>query len=143
MGIFFLIVGIIKLRDLDSFTEDVFNYQILFPPYDAYAAYLIAWLEVIAGALVAIGLWGMRGGLMLISGMICSFIIALSVAASKGLNINCGCFGSSEEPTNFTLHIGFNMILLLISVALLTIHLRKKRHHIFGKKRFSLPTSTS
>ncbi len=125
LGTFFLIVGLIKVWDLDRFTEDIFNYQLLFPPYDGYAAYLVAWLEVFAGLVVLIGWRGTLGGLLLIGGMLAAFIGALSIAAAKGLNINCGCFGSSDEPTNFPLHIGMNASLLLITGILFVWQLRR------------------
>lgn len=140
LGLFFLVVGIIKLRDLDAFTEDIFNYQILFPPYDGYAAYLVAWLEVIAGIAVIIGWQGAKGGLLLIGGMLLSFIIALSIAAAKGLNINCGCFGSSDEPTNFPLHIGMNVALLALAGFLFWSQLRKRPQNIFAKSKLTLPS---
>ena len=139
LGLFFLVVGILKLRDLDAFTEDIFNYQILFPPYDGYAAYLVAWLEVIAGLAVTIGFWGLRGGLILIAGMLVSFITALSNAAAKGLNINCGCFGSSDEPTNYPLHIGMNVALLLLTAFLFWQQTRKNTKYLFKKSKLALP----
>lgn len=140
LGLFFLVVGLIKVRDLNAFTEDVFNYQILFPPYDGYAAYLVAWLEVIAGLVVIIGLRGLLGGLTLIAGMFTTFIIALSIAAAKGLNINCGCFGSSDEPTNFPLHIGMNAALLLLTLFLFWSYSRKGSKSIFHCKKLDLPS---
>ena len=139
LGLFFLVVGILKLRDLDAFAEDIFNYQILFPPYDAYAAYLVAWLEVITGLAVIVGLWGLRGGLILIAGLLSSFIIALSIAAAKGLNINCGCFSSSEEPSNLPLHIGMNVLLLLLTLFLFWQDLRRGPKHLFGQSKLELP----
>ena len=140
LGLFFLVVGIMKLRDLESFTEAIFNYQILFPPFDGYTAYLVAWLEVIAGLVVMIGLWGTRGGLLLLGGLLTAFIIALSMAAAKGLNINCGCFGSSEEPTNFVLHIGMNVGLLLLTALLFWHQLKNSQNHLFGKSKLHLPS---
>jgi uncharacterized membrane protein YphA (DoxX/SURF4 family) len=139
LGLFFFITGVIKAGDLDAFTEDVFNYQLLFPPYDAYAAYLVAWLEIIAGAVLAIGLWGRRGALVLIAGMLVTFIGALSSAAARGLNINCGCFGASDEPTNFPFHIGLNSVLLLITFYLLWQEFRRGRGHLFKADRLVLP----
>ncbi|MGJ8725214.1 MAG: DoxX family protein [Roseibacillus sp.] len=139
LGLFFLIVGIIKLRDLNAFTEDIFNYQILFPPYDGYAAYFVAWLEVIAGLAVIIGRWALRGSLLLIAGMLLTFITALSIAAAKGLNINCGCFGSSDEPTNFPLHIGMNLALFVLTGILFWKANRRSQSNIFGKSKLSLP----
>lgn len=140
LGLFFLIVGFLKLRDLDGFTEDIFNYQILFPPFDGYAAYLVAWLEVIAAAAVIIGHRGALGGLVLIGGMLTTFIIALSIAAAKGLNINCGCFGSSDQPTNFPLHIGLNSSLLLLTFVLFWQLTRKNTKRLFRKSRLNLPS---
>lgn len=140
LGLFFLIVGTLKLRDLTAFTEDIFNYQILFPPYDGYAAYLIAWLEVVTGSIVIVGRWGTRGALLLIAAMLLSFIIALSTAANKGLNINCGCFGSSEEPTNFPLHISLNATLLLLSAYLFWHQIHKRKKPLFGEKKLHLPS---
>jgi uncharacterized membrane protein YphA (DoxX/SURF4 family) len=124
LGLFFLFVGLLKLRDLDAFTEDIFNYQILFPPYDGYAAYFVAWLEVWAGLAVLVGRRGLLGGLILVAGMLATFITALSIAAAKGLNINCGCFGSSDEPTNFPLHIGMNAALLAVTALLVCYQVR-------------------
>lgn len=140
LGLFFLIVGLLKLRDLDAFTEDIFNYQLLFPPYDGYAAYGVAWLEVVAGLCVLIGFWGTRGGLLLIAGLLLSFVGALSMAAARGLNINCGCFGSSEAPSNFPLHIGMNLLLLLLSAYLFWRELSSPPKRLFGKSKLTLPS---
>ena len=118
LGCFFLISGLLKLQNLSSFTEDIFNYQILFPPYDGYVAYLVTWLEIIAGLAIGIGFGALRGGLIVVAGLLITFITALSISASKGLNINCGCFGISEEVTNFPLHIDMNALLLLLTAGL-------------------------
>lgn len=141
LGLFFLVVGILKVRDLAAFTEAIFNYQILFPPYDAYAAYFVAWLEIVLGILLIVGLWGTRGALLITGGLLTVFIAALSMAASKGLNINCGCFSSSEEPTNFPLHIGMNVLLLLVTAGLFWQRGRKRSGKLFNAKgKLSLPS---
>lgn len=141
LGLFFLVVGILKVRDLGAFTEAIFNYQILFPPYDAYAAYFVAWLEVVIGLVLIVGLWGTRGALLITAGLLAVFIAALSMAAAKGLNINCGCFSASEEPTNFPLHIGMNVLLLLVTACLFWQQGRKKTGKLFSSKgKLTLPS---
>ncbi|MDQ8189662.1 DoxX family protein [Roseibacillus persicicus] len=142
LGIFFVWSGLIKLADLDAFTEAVFNYQILFPPYDGYAAYFVAWLEVIAGLATVIGRWGARGGLLAIAFMLAAFNIALGIAASKGLNINCGCFGSSEEPTNYLLHIGLNLLLWVLAIILLWREFTTRSKRLFSENKLSLPNQS-
>ncbi|MBK1832983.1 MauE/DoxX family redox-associated membrane protein [Roseibacillus ishigakijimensis] len=139
LGLFFLVTGVLKLRDLNAFTEDVFNYQILFPPFDAYTALLVVWLEIIAGLVVLVGRWGLRGGLVTIGGLLLAFIAALSHAAARGLNINCGCFGSSEEPTNFPLHLGLNALLLLLTLLLLRHSSTPAKGQVFGPGKLHLP----
>lgn len=142
LGIFFLIFGLKKVADLDTFTEAVFNYQILFPPYDGYAAYFVAWLEVVAGLVILPGRWGTRGGLVAIGGMLIAFITALSIAAAKGLNINCGCFGPSDEPTNYPVHITLNCVLFAITVLLFWRQSTQRSKHLFPKEKLNLPTKS-
>lgn len=139
LGLFFLVIGLQKVSDLTAFTESVFNYQILYPPYDAYAAYLVAWLEVVTGLALIIGLWGVRGALVIIAGLLFTFINALAIAAAKGLNINCGCFGQSDEPTNFPLHIGMNVCLLALTLYLFWHQVRKGQNRRYTGTRLVLP----
>lgn len=139
LGLFFLVIGVQKVSDLTAFTEAVFNYQILFPPYDAYAAYLVAWLEVVVGLALVAGRWGTRGALIIVAGLLFTFINALAMAAAKGLNINCGCFGSSDEPTNFPLHIGMNVVLLAVTLYLFWHEVQKGQTRRHSGTRLVLP----
>lgn len=139
LGGFFLVIGLQKVSDLTAFTEAVFNYQIVFPPFDAYAAYLVAWLEVVAGGVLIIGRWGTRGSLAIVAGLLFTFINALAIAMAKGLNINCGCFTKSEDPTNLPLHIAMNVVLLAITLFLLWHEFRKEQPSRHTGTRLVLP----
>lgn len=116
--------------DLGAFTESVGNFQLdrevaimgktfsLFaPPMDAYIAYTLPWFEVIAG-LALLTRFGKLGGLIIIMVMLISFNWALGDAWSRGLNINCGCFGKSDNPTNFPLKMASNYALMLAVVVI-------------------------
>ncbi|MDP0489485.1 MAG: MauE/DoxX family redox-associated membrane protein [Verrucomicrobiota bacterium JB023] len=141
LGLFFAGVGILKLRDLDGFTEDVANYQLPFltPPLDAWVAYFVPWLETIAGLLLAIGSKGMRGSLLVVMGSLLVFIAAIASAWVRGLDISCGCFGKSDNPTNYPLHIALNGGLLLLAGFLFWHSLRSRPRHVFGESKLSLP----
>ena len=122
-----MVSGVLKLMDLGAFTEAVGNFQLehivawggeernfFEAPMDAYIAYGLPWFEIIAGAAVATGM-GRTGGLIVILAMLLSFNWALNDAWSRGLNINCGCYGKSDNPTNFPLKIASNVGLMIVA----------------------------
>lgn len=118
LGGFFAWSGFAKIFDLAAFTQSVANYQIIGRPWDGVAAYLLPWVEIFAGLAVMTGLLA-RGGLLLISGMLLVFMVALSSAWARGLNIACGCYGESQELVNYPLKLSTNMVLLLVAIGLL------------------------
>jgi uncharacterized membrane protein YphA (DoxX/SURF4 family) len=128
LGGLFVWSGIVKLQDLPAFLEALGNYQLEFlqEPYDAVVAYTLPWIEIFSGLAVISGL-GKSGGLVIIMGMLGSFCWALSVAWSKGLNINCGCFSKSSEPVNYPLKLAENGGLILVAVILLLMAWRMRR----------------
>ena len=112
---FFIWSGVVKLVDLKAFVETVANYQLLDRPLDAYVGYFVPWLEVFVGLAVLSGIF-LRAGLFLYGGMLLCFSAAIIWVWSQGLNINCGCFGKSDEPTNYPLHLVLNGGLFLAVV---------------------------
>ncbi len=121
VGGFFIWSGGMKLPDLAAFTESVGNFQ--FPleeripgefeeffeaPGDAYVAYSLPWLELVAGLAVLSG-FGKAAGLAILGGLLASFNLALWSAWDRGItDLKCGCHGVSEEPTDFGMKIATN-----------------------------------
>lgn len=124
LGGFFVWSGVVKLMDLGAFVETVGNYQMVERPWDARVGYFLPWLEVFAGLAVILGV-GRRGGLLVIMGMLVFFSGAIAWVWHQGLNINCGCFGKSEEPTNYGLHLRANFGLLVVAVGLFWTRVRQ------------------
>jgi hypothetical protein len=54
-------------------------------------AILLPWLELVCGVLIIVGVF-VRGSALLIGAMLAVFIVALSSAILRGLDISCGCF---------------------------------------------------
>lgn len=124
LGGFFIWSGVVKLLDLKAFVETVANYQMLDRPIDAYVGYFIPWLEVFVGLAVLSGIF-LRAGLFIYGGMLLGFSSAIAWVWNQGLNINCGCFGESDEPTNYPLHLALNTGLFLAVVWLFWTLLRR------------------
>jgi len=125
---FFVWSGVVKLMDLSGFTEAVGNYQLHWEvtskgegrnffeaPMDAYIAYSLPWFEILAGVAL-LTRFGKLAGVVVIVVMLISFNWALGDAWGRGLEINCGCFGKSDNPTNYGLKIFVNDGLIVAAV---------------------------
>lgn len=117
LGGFFIYSGTTKLMDLSDFVDSVGNYQIVDRPWDAIFGYFVPWLEVVLGFAIATGIC-FRSGLVITIVMLLGFSIAISWVWSQGLNINCGCHGKSDEPTNYPLSIARNLGLITLAAGL-------------------------
>lgn len=126
LGGFLIFMGVKKLLALEGFVESVANYQMLDRPYDAYVAYFVPWVEVLTGLAIATGIF-LRGGLLVSVLMMIGFTTAIIVVWNQGLNINCGCFGVSDEPSNYPLVVTRNVLLLFVSGGLFWTAGRRER----------------
>ena len=120
LGVYFVYSGGLKIFvvGFDDFVDAVGNYQIVGAPWDAVAGYLLPWVELCAGLALVLG-WAFRGAALLVVAMLVVFNVALALAWSSGLEINCGCYAKSAEPTNYPLKILSNAAWLLCGVLIL------------------------
>ena len=101
LGSWFLYSGGLKIfgTGLDRFTRDIANYHLVNPPLDAVAAYLVPWLECIAGLCLMLGILR-RGAILTITGLVTVFSISIGWAWFHKLDISCGCHGS-DAPIQY------------------------------------------
>ena len=90
------IAGALKIGDLESSVQAVRAYQLV--PYDLakWVGYAMPAIELIVGAMILAGFLT-RWTALLGTLMMAAFIVAISWAWSKGLSIDCGCFGGGGE----------------------------------------------
>jgi putative oxidoreductase len=95
LGILFIYSGVMKIIDTNFFVKSLENYKLL--PVEALNifALIIPWLELIIGILLLLGIF-VKEGALLGSIMMVIFIVAIIIALSRGLNIECGCFGTAD-----------------------------------------------
>lgn len=96
LAIVFIYAGIGKIINPNNFAQDIDNYQVL--PYFLVTlmAAILPWIEVICGLLLIFRKWVLGASFILtvLNGV---FIIAISSALIRGLDISCGCFASFGE----------------------------------------------
>ena len=124
LGGFFLLSGWAKVQNPLLFSQDIANYQILSPKLSTILALVLPWLEIFAalGVIFRKLFWG---SLSMLAAMLGVFILALSSAWLRGLDINCGCFGSQAESTSYGPHILMNLVLLACSAAITILYCRR------------------
>jgi uncharacterized membrane protein YphA (DoxX/SURF4 family) len=89
----FVFAGALKIADPAKFAVDVSNYRLV--PYELInlVAILVPWIEVTAGSFVLAGIW-LRAATLAIISMTVMFFAVIVSALARGLNIECGCFGT-------------------------------------------------
>ena len=95
-GGLFVIPGVLKAADPGAFLKAVENYRILPHALAVGTAFYLPWLEIVCGT----GVISRRlraGALGLLILLMLVFMVALVSAWSRGLNIDCGCFGSDGD----------------------------------------------
>jgi putative oxidoreductase len=111
LGLLFIFAGATKALDPGEFATEIQRYNLV--PWTAavlVSAYL-PWLEILAGALLILKRFD-RGALLVITGLLLIFTLALASATFRGLNIDCGCFGKAFQATGTIFPLVRNILLL-------------------------------
>lgn len=93
LGGFYVVAGAVKFPDPGKFAEAIANYRMLPHEWVNLAAITLPGIEVAAGAFLVLGIW-LRVSAWMINAMTAMFIGAIAIALARGLNIECGCFGT-------------------------------------------------
>ncbi|HAY34073.1 MAG TPA: MauE/DoxX family redox-associated membrane protein [Ignavibacteria bacterium] len=98
LGVVFIYASLDKLYNQEEFSRAIYNYK-FFPEFLINIfAIVVPYLEIICGILIITGIY-LRGSSLIITLMLFFFIIALTQAYIRGLDISCGCF-SLETVSN-------------------------------------------
>lgn len=98
VGGLFLWAAATKVPDMAAFAEDVANYRMLPAGMVSWVAPAVVGVEVVAGIALVAGL-GARAAAWTISGLLAVFMVGLSQALLRGIDLRCGCFGGTETAT--------------------------------------------
>ena len=89
----FIVAGGLKMADPAKFAVAVENYRLLPLPLVNWVAVVLPSTEVVAGLFLLTGVW-LRAAAVLVTALMAMFAIAIVSALARGLNIECGCFGT-------------------------------------------------
>jgi uncharacterized membrane protein YphA (DoxX/SURF4 family) len=120
VGGFFLYAAVGKIVNPNEFAAAIHNYRMMPPEIINLMAIIIPWIELVSGVCLIIG-FKIKGANLIISTMLIVFIIALSSAYTRGLNISCGCFSTAAAVKSDLLMRAFEDILMLIGCLIIAI----------------------
>ncbi len=128
LGSLFIWAGTMKFLDVDSFVETVGYFKIA-PfdkgPWDMWLGYMLPVFEILVGAALILGVL-LKGAMLSVLLLTVGFLTAVISAHSRGLNIECGCFGKALSFTNYHTHIAVLIIMTVMSIALVVLEARKE-----------------
>ena len=127
LGGVFIYASIDKIIHPAAFAEAVYNYQILPDTLITLTAMILPWLELILGIFLVLGLW-LPGAALLINLLLVTFFGSLVFNLSRGLDIHCGCFSTSQQSPSLCmcLYVIRDGIFFLLGLYLLSYVLFRK-----------------
>lgn len=113
----FIYAGAEKISDPESFARSISNYKLLRIAMVNVTAIFLPWLELVSGVLLLFGI-SVKENSSIILSMLIVFTLGITISIIRGLNIDCGCFGSDNKVGLLKLLENFLMILATIALAL-------------------------
>jgi putative oxidoreductase len=100
LGGVFLVAGATKIPDPGGLAASIRSYELSLPEwFVSFSAHALPYLEVMLGLYLLAGLF-QKVSAWATTGFTFLFLLALLQGALRGLEIDCGCFGSSAGETN-------------------------------------------
>lgn len=104
LGLVLIWAGWSKVFDMQTFMQDIANYRILPHEFLPLVAITLPAIELVAGVCLILGLF-MEGALFIATVLFIVFLLAIESAILRGLDIKCGCFGTTDAEM-----VGINVL---------------------------------
>jgi putative oxidoreductase len=116
LGGLFIGAALSKLPNMEVFAEETANYRMLPAALVPLFSAGLVGVELLAGALMVLGV-SVRATALILGGLLSAFIVGLSQALLRGIDLRCGCFGGADLATWGT--VGRDIVLLALCLLLL------------------------
>jgi uncharacterized membrane protein YphA (DoxX/SURF4 family) len=113
IGGLFIYAGVIKIADPLGFARDIQNYRILPPAACLFIALILPWFEALSGAFLIVGIFK-RTSAWLLSFLLAGFIVLVIITMARGLDVDCGCFGSLSRKADGRLILEDALMLFMV-----------------------------
>jgi putative oxidoreductase len=94
LGGVFIFAGMEKIANPTAFAKSIYNYKLFPQVIINLFAVIVPWIEVTAGILLIFKVHS-RENAVILSALLLLFNIIVIISIARGLNIDCGCFGTA------------------------------------------------
>lgn len=96
LGFIFIYASLHKITDPAEFAKSVYGYDLF--PHGAInlIAIILPFIELVAGLAIITGFYR-RAAVLIIVGMLVTFMVVITINLVRGHQFDCGCFSSSKE----------------------------------------------
>jgi uncharacterized membrane protein YphA (DoxX/SURF4 family) len=117
LGGLFVYASLHKIINPQEFAQSIYYYHFLPGVFVNLFAIFLPWVELAAGMALILGVM-VEAASLITGSMLVVFIIALTSAALRGLDISCGCFSSSTHSSGNEIWVRIiqDLLLLIITV---------------------------
>jgi uncharacterized membrane protein YphA (DoxX/SURF4 family) len=110
IGLVMLAAALGKIGDPGAFSTQIHHYRLVPVGAENLLAVLLPWVELLAGLSLVLGPHA-RSGAWLSAAMMAVFTLAVGAAVARGLDIECGCFGTADASRVGGMKLAENLLL--------------------------------
>ncbi len=115
IAVVFLAAALGKIGDAAAFAKQIHYFRLLPTGLENLMAITLPWVELLA-ALALLLRYRPRAGAVICAGLMGVFLFAVAAAVARGLDIECGCFGTSDASRVGTAKLLENAGLLALAL---------------------------
>jgi len=118
VGATFIYAGSTKIGNPQAFADSIATFQLLGSQFINLLAMALPPFEILVGVMLLMG-WRLRSAAFCAIALAVLFALALGQAIGRGLQVDCGCFGSGEPSVFKTwMSLGRDLLLLVAAVTI-------------------------
>lgn len=110
VGGVFIWAGIFKIFDPLEFAQGIDSYKVFPRVICFFLALVLPWLEALCGVFLILGMFR-KASALLVSCLLAGFLVLITSAILRGLDIDCGCFGSLSQKADYKLMLTDSLLL--------------------------------
>jgi putative oxidoreductase len=115
IGIIFVASALAKIIDIATFAHQVHNYRLAPGWSENLLAMVLPWVELLTGLALLVGVRP-RAGAWLATALLLVFTVAVGLAMARGLDFQCGCFGTADATRIGGVKLAENLGMLVLAV---------------------------
>jgi uncharacterized membrane protein YphA (DoxX/SURF4 family) len=118
IGLAFAAASLSKIGDLPAFAGQVHNFRLAPLWSENLIAMILPWVELVAALSLVVGVRPRAGG-WVVAVLLAAFTAGVVVAMIRGLDFECGCFGTADHTRVGAVKLVENLLMLGVSAAAL------------------------